>query len=179
MATASVTPDQDAVLAEVFIAAPPARVFQAFTDPKQISQWWGQKGLYRVTESHTDVRPGGKWSSDGVDKDGKGFRVEGEYLEIDPPRLLVYTWIAPYTGSVVTTVRLELEPQDVHGLQHSGPKRVGTGTLVKIKHSGFASIPEQAVSHGRGWVRVFGWMQAFVERGETVDTRMPEPVETK
>jgi len=36
MATAAVTPDNDAVLAEVFIAAPPERVFQAITDPKQM-----------------------------------------------------------------------------------------------------------------------------------------------
>jgi uncharacterized protein YndB with AHSA1/START domain len=35
MATASITPDQDAVTAEIFVAAPPERVFQAITDPKQ------------------------------------------------------------------------------------------------------------------------------------------------
>jgi len=35
MATASLTPDQDAIEAEIFIAAPPARVFEAITDPKQ------------------------------------------------------------------------------------------------------------------------------------------------
>ena len=35
MATAAVTPDNDAVLAEVFIAAPPERVFQAITDPSR------------------------------------------------------------------------------------------------------------------------------------------------
>ena len=53
-----------------------------------MSQWWGEKGLYRVTENHSDLRPGGKWSS----ADGKPFSVDGEYLEIDRPRLLVYTW---------------------------------------------------------------------------------------
>ncbi|MBZ5706445.1 MAG: hypothetical protein LAN63_13930 [Acidobacteriia bacterium] len=35
MATISVTPNQDAVVAEIFIVAPPERVFQAITDPKQ------------------------------------------------------------------------------------------------------------------------------------------------
>ena len=54
MATAAVTPDNDAVLAEVFIAAPPERVFQAITDPKQMPLWWGQQGLYRVTEWKAD-----------------------------------------------------------------------------------------------------------------------------
>ena len=35
MATAQITPDNDAILAEIFIAAPPARVFEAIADPKQ------------------------------------------------------------------------------------------------------------------------------------------------
>ena len=39
-----------------------------------------------------DVRPGGKWRSDGIGADGKEFYVEGEYLEVVPPRLLVHTW---------------------------------------------------------------------------------------
>jgi uncharacterized protein YndB with AHSA1/START domain len=36
MATATITPDQNAVIAEIFIAAPPARVFQAISDPNQL-----------------------------------------------------------------------------------------------------------------------------------------------
>jgi uncharacterized protein YndB with AHSA1/START domain len=61
MATAVVSPDNDAVLAEVFIAATPERVFQAITDPKQMPLWWGQQGLYRVT--HLNRRPwfAGNW----------------------------------------------------------------------------------------------------------------------
>ena len=45
MATATITPGQDAVVAEIFIAAPPARVFQAISDPTQLPKWWGQSGL--------------------------------------------------------------------------------------------------------------------------------------
>lgn len=171
MATATLSPDQDTVLAEIFIAAPPARVFQAISDPKQTASWWGAKGMYRITENHSDLRPGGKWWSVGVGADGTSFRVEGEYLEIDPPRLLIQTWIKSFTGPLKTTVRWELEPQEVHGLHQTGPHRVGTGTLVRICHSGFASNVEAAKSHGQGWIRVLGWMQAFVEHGKTIDAR--------
>ncbi|MGH9504420.1 MAG: SRPBCC family protein [Terriglobales bacterium] len=171
MATSAITPDNNTVVAEVFIAAPPERVFQAITDPKQMPLWWGQQGLYRVTEWKADLRPGGKWHSDGVGADGSSFRVEGEYLEIDPPRLLVHTWIYSHAKAMKTVVRWELEPREVHGLHQPGPKKVGTGTFVKIRHEGFAGNLEQAKGHSDGWIRVLGWMQSFVEEGKTIDTR--------
>ena len=171
MATAQITPDNDTVVVEVFVAAPPARVFEAISDPKQTAQWWGQKGLYRVTESHSDVRLGGKWSTSGVGDDGTKFMVQGEYLEVDPPRLLVHTWNPSYKSLPETVVRWELEPHPMHGLQAHGPQRVGTGTLVRIRHSGFAGNVEQCKGHGDGWARVLGWMRAFVEEGTTVETR--------
>jgi len=171
MATTQITPDNNAVLAEVFIAAPPDRVFQALTDPAQMPLWWGEKGMYRITECKNDLRPGGKWVSVGVGADGKSFQVDGEYIEIDRPRLLVYSWNPSFAHLHNTTVRVELEARDVHGLQHRGPQRVGTGTLVKIRHEGFAGDFAQAKGHGEGWARVLDWMKAFVETGATLDTR--------
>jgi uncharacterized protein YndB with AHSA1/START domain len=171
MATATITPDQDTIQAEIFIAAPPERVFQALTDPEQMPKWWGQSDMYRITQCKAEPRAGGKWSSVGVGADGSTFRVDGEYLEVDPPRLLVYTWIPSFAGQIKTVVRCELEPRAVHGLQHRGPQKMGTGTMVRLYHSGFAGHPEAAKGHTQGWIRVLGWMQAFVERGETVDTR--------
>ena len=164
MATAHVTPDQNAVVAEIFIAAPPARVFQAISDPSQSQRWWGQEGLYRITNAVADVRPGGKWRSDGVGADGQSFYVEGEYLEVDPPRLLVHTWIGSYSGTLKTVVRWELEPQSVHGLHPTGPKKSGTGTLVRVRQEGFAGNGDLAKDHGNGWQRVLGWLEAFVMR---------------
>jgi len=172
MATVAITPDQDIVTGEIFIAAPPARVFQAITDPNQMTRWWGHHDLYSIREWKADLRVGGKWSSDGVGADGKtSFHIEGEYLEIDPPRLLVHTWIASWSGPLRTVVRWELEPQSVHGLHPNGPHRAGTGTLVRIRQEGFAGNPEAAAGHSEGWKRVMGWLRGFVEKGETIDTR--------
>ena len=171
MAAAQVTPDHDAVHLEIFVAAPPARVFQAISDPAQSSQWWGQKGLYRVTKVEADVRRGGKWMTSGVGADGTEFSVKGEYLEVDPPRLLVHTWNPTYKSLPETVVRWELEPHSVHNLQQRGPQKVGTGTLVRLCHSGFAGNVEQVTGHGEGWKRVLGWMQAYVEQGQTSETR--------
>lgn len=166
MATATITPDQNAVIAEIFIAAPPARVFQAISDPNQVPRWWGQEGLYRVTRSTADIRPGGKWRSDGVGADGKEFYVEGEYLEVDPPRKLVHTWIGSYTGPQKTVVHWELMPETVNVLHPGGPKKSGTGTRVRVTQEGFAGNFEQAQGHGEGWKRVLGWLEVFVTKTE-------------
>jgi uncharacterized protein YndB with AHSA1/START domain len=171
MATVAITPDQDMIEAEIFVAAPPERVFQALTDPKQMPHWWGQRGMYRITEWKNDLRPGGKWSSVGVGADGTTFRVDGEYLEVDPPRLLVHTWVPSYRETLNTVVRWELEPREVHGLQQRGPHKQGTGTMVKLRHQGFAGNAQAVADHGHGWKRVLGWMQAFLEYNETVDGR--------
>lgn len=171
MATATITPEQNTVVAEIFIAAPPERVFEAITDPAQIPQWWGQNTLYRVSHGTADLRVGGKWSSSGVGKDGTKFTVEGEYLEIDPPRRLVHTWIPSYRQGLKTVVIWDLQPQSVHGLHPSGPRKSGTGTMLKLRHEGFGGDTKAALDHGEGWKRVFGWLAAFVERGETVETR--------
>jgi uncharacterized protein YndB with AHSA1/START domain len=126
---------------------------------------------FRVVDSSSDLRVGGKWANEGVTGDGHRFHLEGEYLEIDPPRLLVHTRIADFVGNFETVVRWELEPKDVHGLHGSGPHRMGTGTLVRVRHSGFAGHPEQAKSHYTGWCASLGWLREFVEKGETADTR--------
>lgn len=118
MPTASVTPDNNVVSCEIEIAVPPERVFQAITDPSQLPLWWGQTEMYRVTKMESDLRVGGKWKSTGVGKDGKSFEVGGEYLEIDPPRVLVYTWAygwgrcCCYDGSVGV---------GAEGWRHAGP----------------------------------------------------------
>ncbi|HEY7353893.1 MAG TPA: SRPBCC domain-containing protein [Terriglobales bacterium] len=171
MATAQLTPDNDAVLAEIFIAAPPARVFEAIADPKQRAQWWGMKGGFHVTESSSDLRVGGKWSNEGIGPNGAPFHMEGEYVEIDPPRLLVQTRTADFVGKFQTIVRWELEPREVRELHGGGTHKVGTGTLVKVRHSGFGGHLDQAKSHYAGWSASLGWLKDFVERGENFETR--------
>jgi uncharacterized protein YndB with AHSA1/START domain len=157
--TCSITHNQDAIQGEVHIGAPPERVFQALTDPRQTMQWWGQRGIYHHTGWKADLRPGGQWRSEGVgDTDGKPYHVHGEYVEFDPPHLVSYTWIASWSGPLQTLVRWELESAD-------------SGTLVRLRHSGFAGAEAAVQGHYEGWQLVIGWMQAFVEKSETVATR--------
>ena len=58
MAKAIITPDQDAVISEVEIAAPIDRVFQALIRREQALQW-GKSDAFEVTRWEMEARPGG------------------------------------------------------------------------------------------------------------------------
>jgi len=154
---ATLLPGHDVIEAEVFIAAPAARIFQALTDPRQSAQWWGQNDRYHCKEFDMDVRAGGKWSSKGSSAKMGDFEVHGEYLELSPPRRLVYTWSSSWMPRA-TVVTWELS-------------KLEGGTLVKVTHSGFAGDAEQANNHSTGWAMVLGWLQSYAEKGETVESR--------
>lgn len=160
MATMSIAADGDAILSEIFISASPEEVFRALVDPAMVVKWWGGRGAgqsFRCTHFASDLRPQGKWSCQGVDGQGHPFEAAGEYVEVDPPRLLVQTWTASWAEDVKTLVRWELEAAN-------------DGTLVRHRHSGLAAHAEIGKSF-RGWPRILGWLQAYVERHETVDNR--------
>ncbi len=55
----------DTIVVEIYIAAPPERVFEAWTDPQQRLAWWGDDAAYRGTKMDSDLRVGGKWRTEG------------------------------------------------------------------------------------------------------------------
>src|SRR5437588_2484910 len=66
---------------EIRIAAAPEIVFAYFTDPAKMVQWMG-------TEATLDPRPGGVCR---VNPAGHAV-MSGEFVEVDPPRRIVFTW---------------------------------------------------------------------------------------
>jgi uncharacterized protein YndB with AHSA1/START domain len=157
MATTTVTPDNDAIVSEIRIAAPPERVFQALIDPKQVMTWWTGEDC-RIQNFALDPRRGGKWTYDtantklevnGVSR----FHCDGEVLEYDPPSVLAYTWVANWHDdkSRRTVVRWELAPD-------------GTGTRVKVTHSGLFQESAARKDYTGGWPGVLQHLKHFVER---------------
>ena len=59
MSTATV----DAIVLEITIQAPAARVFEALVDPAQRMKWWSREGRFETTNVESDLRPGGRQSS--------------------------------------------------------------------------------------------------------------------
>ena len=137
------------IVGVVEIAAPPEKVFHALTDPAEVQAWWGAPELYRTTRWTADLRPGGAWKSEGVHADGRTFAVEGEFVEIDPPRLLVQTWRPAWDGFNTTTIRYHLDP-------------IPGGTRLTLRHQGFADGVTSCDDHAEGWKRVLGWLGGHV-----------------
>jgi uncharacterized protein YndB with AHSA1/START domain len=73
--------------------APRRLVWDAWTDPDQLAQWWGPRGVSTPRDSiELDLRPGGRIAFDMVD-DATGARHpnSGTIVEVDPPSRLVWS----------------------------------------------------------------------------------------
>jgi uncharacterized protein YndB with AHSA1/START domain len=132
------------ILASVGIEAPPTRVFEALTS-HEVIDWWVRPGVFDTREWAGDVRVGGRWSAHGVGG-GRPYGLEGEFLEVDPPRRLVHTWHAAGALDTPTTVTYVLEPLDM-------------GTRITLRHTGFASR-EVCINTCIGWETSFQQLAA-------------------
>lgn len=88
--------DKELVLERTF-QAPRDLVFQAFTTPEHLRQWWGPRG-WTLIHNDLDLRPGGRWHycmkcEDKNQGDFYGMESWGlsVYDEIRAPEELVYT----------------------------------------------------------------------------------------
>jgi uncharacterized protein YndB with AHSA1/START domain len=72
--------------------APRALVWEMFTNPDHIRQWWGCKQMEMVV-CETDVRVGGTYRFVGKMPDGTLCPFRGEYREIQAPERVVFTEI--------------------------------------------------------------------------------------
>jgi uncharacterized protein YndB with AHSA1/START domain len=157
MAATPVIPDQDAIIAEIQIAAPPERVFKALSTAGELQRWFRNdecpvkswqfdpriNGAYRYeTESGSIV-------VNGVTE----FKCHGHITEFDPPKVLAYTWYANWHDdpTVQTLVRWELTPRL-------------DGTHVRVTHSGLSNLPVARKDYSGGWTGVVDMLKKFVEQ---------------
>lgn len=69
--------------------APVKTVWEAWTDPKQVAQWWGPRGFTLTTHSK-DLRPGGNWEYTMHGPDGVDYPNNTIYHEVEKYSRLVY-----------------------------------------------------------------------------------------
>ena len=133
---------------EVRIAARPETVFEFFTDPEKMVLWKGRK-------ANLDPQPGGIYRVEMGDR----IIARGEYVEVDAPNRVVFTW--GWEGQ---------ESAGPHGVP-PGSSRVevtldpdGDGTLVRLRH---LELPEEArAPHGEGWDLYLGRLVVAAAGGD-------------
>jgi len=135
-----VSREHDLVIERTFAAAQ-ARVFEAWTSPEVLRRWWGAGPDWTSPAVEIDLRPGGRYRLSMQDPSGVVRSVGGEYVEVDPPRRLVYTWAWESHGAendAATLVTVEF-------------REVSPGqTAVILTHTGFAD-GERRDLHREGW----------------------------
>jgi len=69
--------------------APVRLVWEAWTDPEQVAQWWGPRG-FSLTTHDKDLRPGGHWTYTMHGPDGTKYENKTLYHEVEECAKLVY-----------------------------------------------------------------------------------------
>lgn len=123
------------------------RVYAAWTDVELLAQWFGPKGFI-VSDSELTLAVGEHYRIELTAPDGQVIHHYGQYVEIDPPHSLIFSW--------------QLDHQDCRGSE--GEKadtlvtltfaQVGDETELTLMHE---RLPSQAAHDGHH----FGWMGSF------------------
>jgi glutathione S-transferase len=118
------------------IQATPERLFDAWTKPEQLVEWWGPDGVACIAPS-VDLRVGGRYRIGNRMPDGSEIWIIGEFETIERPHLLAYTWCLEGNAGDVERVTVRFESQD-------------EGTEVIVTHERVANetLRDQ---HRQGW----------------------------
>jgi uncharacterized protein YndB with AHSA1/START domain len=134
------------------IAVPRERVFEAWLDSASLAQWMRPDSFDFTHATVTvDPRVGGGFRIVMEGRtDGGDYEHRGEYLAIEPPSLLSFTWISKATDHQPTVVTIEFHER-------------GTGTELVLTHR---RLPPKAVeAHREGWTDIMRLLDEALTRG--------------
>jgi uncharacterized protein YndB with AHSA1/START domain len=133
-------------------AAPSERVFDAWTNPEVLRQWWAAGPAMKPTLAELDLREGGRYRLGMQDTEsGHEHVVVGEYREVRRPERLAYTWM--WEGSPEMTGGESLV--EVEFLED------GDGTEVVLVHTGLPS-DQSRERHAHGWNGCFDSLERYL-----------------
>lgn len=125
-------------------AYPPEKVYDAWTRPDALSQWMGPEAM-TCADAEADARPGGSFRFPLVNPEGATHVAYGRYLEVNPPRQLIFTWaweVGPDTPEgYEMQITLDFIAQN-------------SGTRMILTQQGLRSA-EARDQHSRGWSSSF------------------------
>ena len=108
--TLTLPSDREIMLSRTF-DAPRRLVWEAFTKPEHLRQWWGPRNM--TTEvCEADVRPGGKWRLVHRGPNGEEYAFRGEFREVVPIERIVQTFEWEGLPGHISVETLTLEERD-------------------------------------------------------------------
>ena len=131
-----------------FIRATPKRLFEAWTTPSQLLSWWGPRGV-RCTIAEIDLRVGGRYRLGNELPDGRVVVIAGEFLAVEPPRELTFTWCVDSQSAISEHVTVRFHEK-------------GEGTEVVVVHERIADAATRK-RHADGWEGCLDGLAAFTQ----------------
>jgi uncharacterized protein YndB with AHSA1/START domain len=124
-------------------------VFSALTERDMLEKWWGPKG-FTAPSIDVDLRVGGGYRIAMQPPDADLFYLAGEFLEVDPPARLAYTfrWEDPDPDDQETVVTLSLRDLD-------------ESTELVLNQGAFATEARRML-HEQGWTDAFDRLQTLL-----------------
>ena len=130
------------------IAAPPAKIFAAWTQPEKMMRWWGTKDATTV-RAEADLRVGGRFAVGFRTPDGEEHNVSGVYREIVAGEKLAFTWAWHSTPERESLVTVTIEPD-------------GDGAMLTLHHANFFDAAARD-NHRNGWGGTLDRLEAYVD----------------
>lgn len=135
------------------VPASPERVFDAWTNPDELKQWWGPKDV-RCVSAEVELREGGLYRIANELPDGSVLWIAGEFKRIDKPNLLVYTWAVSTANP--SSENPHCEQVSVHFEAHE------QGTEIVLTHERIQSTALRD-QHERGWIGCLDGLEEFLD----------------
>jgi uncharacterized protein YndB with AHSA1/START domain len=131
------------------VPAPRAVVYEAFTDPRALSRWWGPEG-FTIPSIQFEPRAGEAYRIEMQPPEGDAFHLVGEFREVAPPARLAFTFVWE-----------PADPDDVETVADLAFAEISGGTEVVLRQGPFKTEARLEVHRG-GWGDSFDKLERLI-----------------
>ena len=134
------------LVTRLVIDASPEVLFAAWTEPQQLSQWWGPENV-ECTDVEMDLRVGGAYRIANRMPDGSTLWITGVFEIIERSHRLRFSWRIEAQATDLEQVTVTFEPH-------------GERTEVVVVHERIRNAADRA-GHERGWAGCLAGLAAY------------------
>jgi glutathione S-transferase len=140
----------ETIVVKRIVKAPCERVFQAWTEPRQLAQWFSPEDV-ECRSVEAEVKVGGAYRIQMASKKGDHIAI-GKYKKITANKLLRFTFEWEHYAMPKSVITVEFED-------------LGKTTRVTLTHEGLPD-DEDASDHNKGWTSALKKFARLVEQNK-------------